>query len=89
MTSYRVHGFFSTRVGSGQSRCGLGSPAADLAGHYHIDWQETRQLGGYELYVTEAVQLGAVTFRLVQVLSNGITFTYNHQKIYVIEQAAE
>jgi hypothetical protein len=60
-----------------------GNVYANLAGHYHIDWHESRTLGQYEIYVTEATKLGADNFRLVKVFSDGSGFTYKHQKVIV------
>ena len=56
---------------------------ADLAGHYHVDFFETRSLGGYDLYVTEAIHLLDTNLRLVRVYSDGSNMTYHHERIVV------
>ena len=56
---------------------------ADIAGHYHVQWQETRAAGRYELFVTEAIHVAAKSFRLVRVYSDGASFSYDHSKILV------
>ena len=57
---------------------------ANLAGHYHVDWQEYRSVGQYEIYVTRAVHLGEETLiRLVRVYGDGEVFTYHEERIII------
>lgn len=58
---------------------------ASLAGHYHIDWTESRPDGGYQLYVTEAVHMGIKNLRVVKVFNDtGDAFSYQHQRVNVL-----
>ncbi len=54
---------------------------ADFAGHYHIDFSETRPLGQYEVHITAATWENTV--RVVQVRNNGTAFTYYHELVPV------
>jgi hypothetical protein len=54
---------------------------ADFAGHYHINFSETKSLGQYDIYISAATWENAV--RVVSVRTDGTAFTYWHQVINV------
>ncbi len=54
---------------------------ANLAGHYHIWWQEARGLGQYTIYVTGATHMGKNKLRLVRVYDEGTAFSYHHELV--------
>ncbi len=60
-----------------------GNVYANIAGHYHVKWEESRSAGRFELFVTEAVHVAAKSFRLVRVYSDGASFSYGHAKVLV------
>lgn len=56
---------------------------ADFAGHYHFNWHDAENEGGFEVFVTDATHEDDVTLRLVRVLDDGTTFTYAHALVVV------
>lgn len=56
---------------------------ANMAGHYHVWWHEYRELGQYELFVTEATHLLGNTLRLVHVYNDGEGFSYFHVPLVI------
>ncbi len=57
--------------------------AMNLAGHFHVDYEETIYDGGYELYIVDAVWDDLKTIRLVEVWDNGETLSYEHELVIV------
>lgn len=57
--------------------------SANLAGHYHYQWVQWRELGQYGLYVTEATFIYQNSLKLVRVYSDGETFTYHLDRVVV------
>ncbi len=55
---------------------------ADLAGHYHVGSHETRPVGGYEIYITEASNFLLNTMALLRVYNDGQAFSYYYETIY-------
>jgi len=53
--------------------------AMNLAGHFHIDHDEEVPDGGYDVHVVDAVWDDVKTVRLVEVHSNGLRFSYEHE----------
>ena len=56
---------------------------ANLAGHYHLGWQERLPRAGYTVYVTDAVEEACNTLRLLRVHRTACGFAYEH-RIYDI-----
>lgn len=54
---------------------------ADFAGHYHINWHEGVNAGGYEVFVTDATWDDEDTLRIVRVSNNGERFIYDHELV--------
>jgi hypothetical protein len=54
---------------------------ANFAGHYHISLHETRAVGQYELYITEATQFGLNNLGLVRVYNDGTAFSYHYENV--------
>jgi hypothetical protein len=55
--------------------------SANLAGHYHFNWSEEREAGGFHVHVTDATWDDDVTLRLVRVFDDGTTFSYEHELV--------
>ena len=56
---------------------------ANLAGHYHVWWQEQRVVGQFDLYVTAATHIGENNLKLVRVYTEEDTFTYTHEQVII------
>lgn len=56
---------------------------ANFAGHYHFDWHDGENAGGFEVFVTDATHDDENTLRLVRVLDDGVTFNYEHVLVEV------
>lgn len=54
---------------------------ADFAGHYHVSWEEHLPRAGYTVYVTDALQDGAATVRLVRVHRTAAGFAHEHRLV--------
>jgi len=54
---------------------------ANLAGHYHVNWEESLPRAGYTVYVTDALQDGPATVRLVRVYRTASGFAYEHRLV--------
>jgi hypothetical protein len=50
--------------------------AANYAGHYHLDLEETPDDAGYDVFVTDALWDDVVRVRVVEVWGNGARFEY-------------
>lgn len=61
-----------------------GRIAANWAGHYHVNFEEEVEDGGYEVFVTDATWDDENTVRVVEVWSNGTTHEYR-QELIVLE----
>ena len=57
--------------------------AMNLAGHFHIDHEESVEDGGYDVYVVDAVWDDVKTVRMIEVWFDGVTFTYEHELVIV------
>jgi len=56
---------------------------ADFAGHYHFNWHDGVNDGGFEVFVTDATHEDDVTVRVVRVLDDGVRFAYEHDVVVV------
>ncbi len=60
-----------------------GRVAANWAGHYHLNFEETVQEGGYDVFVTDATWDDDNTVRVVQVSGNGTRYAYEQELVIV------
>ncbi len=56
---------------------------ADFAGHYHTNFEETLEDGGYELFVTDATWDDEDTIRVVDVYGDGLRFSFQQELVVV------
>ncbi len=54
-----------------------------LAGHYHLDLDETLEVGGWDVHVLDATWDDEVTVMVVDVYGNGARFEYEAERILV------
>lgn len=77
-------GSFSAReMGAVEALTGPRAAAlhANFAGHYHVNWQEDLPRAGYRVYVTETLEEGPLTIRLVRVHRTSGGFSYEHRLV--------
>jgi hypothetical protein len=57
--------------------------AANFAGHYHLNHDETVYDAGYDLFITDAIWDDENTVRMVEVWGNGTRFAYE-QELFIV-----
>lgn len=58
-----------------------GRIAANYAGHYHFDFDETLEDAGYDVHITDATWDDANTVRVVRVLANDATHAFEQELV--------